>query len=260
MLNIQNDENINSVKDTKNLSVEILSEDDKENTALKHNSKDETLQSDTKNKSENNYQNNNLTQIAQKIQEIECQAKKDVSTVETLLKSGILNPQQGESLIQQIIKKGYAELQQCDLRTDNASNVQNAAQEPKQFDKMQAIIEFEKENPEFFKDGGRLDVLNYIKSGILEFDKQELEYISNLVEKIEKSAVDRYIKQAEYEAKLKQTNDEAKSRLSANAQNAKDTSGKQIAFTREQIDKMSSSEFIKNEKLIMEQMKQGLIR
>ena len=67
------------------------------------------------------------------------------------------------------------------------------------------------------------------------------------------------MKQAEFEAKLMKTNEEAKSRLNANAQNAKDTS-KQIAFTREQIGKMSGAEFTKNEKLIMEQLRQGLIR
>jgi len=260
MLNIQNDETINSVKDEETLSEENLSEDDKEKDILKHNSEKRNLLSDVENKSENEDKNNTLSQITQKIQEIERQAKEDVSKVEMLLKSGVLNPQQGESLIQQIIKKGYAELQQCDLKSEPSGKVQNNSQEKRQFDKTQAIIEFEKENPEFFKTDSRLDVLNYIKSGILEFDKQELEHISNLVEKLEKSAVDRYIKQAEYEAKLKQTNEEAKSRLSANAQNAKDSSDKQVAFTRKQIDKMSSSEFIKNEKLIMEQLKQGLIR
>ena len=68
-----------------------------------------------------------------------------------------------------------------------------------------------------------------------------------------------YLKQAEFEAKLRKTNDVAKSRLNANAQNAKDTF-KPTVFTREQIGKMSGAEFTKNEKLIMEQLRQGLIR
>lgn len=251
MSDIQNNEAENSIKENEAVTNNILSDDDKEKTLLKCNSKDECL---------NRNEDKTFNQIAEKIQEIERQAKEDVSKVEMLLKSGILNPRQGESLIQQIIKKGYNELQQVDLKSNDNVDVQNEIQEEKQFDKKQAIIEFEKEKPDFFNQEGRLDVFNYIKSGILEFDKQELEHISKLVEKIEQSAIERYIKQAEYEAKLKQTNDEAKSRLSANAQNAKCTSNKQIAFTREQIGKMSSSEFNKNEKLIMEQLRQGLIR
>ena len=251
MPNIQNDESANFVKENDAVTNNTQSDDDKEKTLLKCNSKNESL---------NQKEDKTLNQITQKIQEIEHQAKEDVSKVEMLLKSGVLNPKQGESLIQQIIKKGYNELQQIDLKSDDNEDVQNKIQEEKRFDKKQAIIEFEKENPDFFNQEGRLDVFNYIKSGILEFDKQELEHISKLVEKIEQSAIERYIKQVEYEAKLKQTNDEAKSRLSANAQNAKDTSNKQIAFTREQIGKMSSSEFNKNEKLIMEQLRQGLIR
>ncbi len=250
MLNNPNDEFVNSMGEIEVSQDKTLAEDDnKENANLKYNNKEENLK--VKDKA--------FHQIAQKIQEIERQAKEDVSKVENLLNSGILNPKLGESLIQQIIKKGYAELQQCDLNPENLIK-ESTDKNLKQFDKAQAIIEFEKENPDFFNQDGRLDVLNYIKSGILEFDKQELETISTLVEKIEKSAVERYIKQVEYEAKLRQTNDEAKSRLSANAQNAKDTSNKQIAFTRDQIGKMSSSEFIRNEKLIMEQVKQGLIR
>ncbi len=251
MPEIQNNESAIFIKENDAVNNKISSDDDREKEILKCNSKDESL---------NKQEDKSFNQIAQKIQEIERQAKEDVSKVEMLLKSGVLNPKQGESLIQQIIKKGYDELQQVDLKPNDTKDVQNKIQEENQFDKKQAIIEFEKEKPDFFNQEGRLDVFNYIKSGILEFDKQELEHISNLIEKIEQSAVKRYIKQAEYEAKLKQTNNEAKSRLSANAQNAKDTSNKQIVFTREQIGKMSSSEFNKNEKLIMEQLRQGLIR
>ena len=252
MLNAQNDSSVNLEKDTESKVHTDLKEDDKDKSILEYNS-DEKRFDKTEDKPFN--------QKSQKFQQIEQQTKEDILKVEMLLKAGVLNQNQGESLIQQIIKKGYAELQQYDLNTDNKANdVQNKTQEIKQFDKVEAIIEFEKDKPDFFNKDGRLEVLNYIKSGILEFDKQELELISNLIEKIEKSAVERYVKQAEYEAKLNQTNNEAKSRLSANAQNAKDRTDKQIAFTREQIGKMSSSEFNRNEKLIMEQLKQGLIR
>ena len=192
-----------------------------------------------------------------KLQRVERKTKENISKVEMLLKSGLLNQVQGENLIQQIIKKGYAELEQCDL--ESSENLSATQKQEKSFDKVQAITEFEKENPEFFNEKGRLEVLNYIKSGSLEFDKEELGRISELIKTVEQNAIDRYLKQTEFEAKLMKTNEEAKSRLNANAQNAKDTS-KQIAFTREQIGKMSGAEFTKNEKLIMEQLRQGLIR
>ena len=88
---------------------------------------------------------------------------------------------------------------------------------------------------------------------------QALRHSISIVKTVEQSAIDRYLKQAEFEAKLRKTNDVAKSRLNANAQNAKDTF-KPTVFTREQIGKMSGAEFTKNEKLIMEQLRQGLIR
>lgn len=45
-----------------------------------------------------------------KIQRVEKKTKDNISKVEMLLKAGLLNQVQGENLIQQIIKKGYAEL------------------------------------------------------------------------------------------------------------------------------------------------------
>ncbi len=201
--------------------------------------------------------NDSLKNFETIVQNVEKRAKDNISNVEMLLKSGLLNQVQGEILIQQIIKKGYAELEQYNLEDDKSPNL--TKNEEKSFDKIQAITEFEKENPEFFKENGRLEVLNYIKSGCLEFDRNELNQISELIKTVEQSAIDRYLKQAEFEAKLRKTNDVAKSRLNANAQNAKDTF-KPTVFTREQIGKMSGAEFTKNEKLIMEQLSQGLIR
>lgn len=206
---------------------------------------------------QNQKESDALKKVEDKIHEIERRAKNDISKVEMFLKSGLLNQKQGENLIQQIINKGYQELRQCDLKTPVQQTHQQLGE--KSFDKISAISEFEKENPDFFNKNGRLDVLNYLKSGVLNFDKEEVSQISKLIEMVEKSAIERYLKETEIEAKMQKTNEEAKSRLNANAQNAKDTS-KQTVFTREQIGKMSGAEFTKNEKLIMEQLRQGLIR
>lgn len=198
-----------------------------------------------------------LRQIESKFQAIEKKAKDDVAKIQQLLQLGIINPLQGQSLIQLVMKKGYEELQQCGL-TEKESV---APEKPRVLlDKKQAIIEFEKENPEFFNNEGRLEVLNYIKSGSLEFDKDELSQISKMVEAVENAAIQRHLKKSEFESQIQKTNEAAKSRLAANAQSSKDTPSKNMVFTREQIGNMSGAEFTKNEKLIMEQLRKGLIR
>lgn len=244
-----------------NLNEEIENKSD-----VNKNSDHQELECDSKKQVEDNFINSQefskndfeaFKNFKTKVQNVEKWAKDSVSKVEMLLKSGLLNQNQRENLIQQIITKGCVELEKCNLETDKNPNLTEKSE--KAFDKIQAITEFEKENPEFFNEKGRLEILNYIKSGCLEFDREELNLISELIKGVEQSAIDRYLKQVEFEAKLKKTNDEAKSRLNANAQNAKDTF-KQVAFTREQIGKMSGEEFTKNEDLIMEYAKKGLIR
>lgn len=244
-----------------NLNEEIENKSD-----VNKNSDHQKLECDSKKQVEDNFINPQefskndfeaFKNFETKVQNVEKWAKDNISNVEMLLKSGLLNQDQRENLIQHIINKGLIELDKCNLETDKTLN--STEMPEKAFDKIQAITEFEKENPEFFNEKGRLEILNYIKSGCLEFDREELNLISELIKGVEKSAIDRYLKQVEFEAKLKKTNDEAKSRLNANAQNAKDTF-KQVAFTREQIGKMSGEEFTKNEDLIMEYAKKGLIR
>ena len=59
---------------------------------------------------------------------------------------------------------------------------------------------------------------------------------------------------------MQEENESAKQRLKSNAQNSGYTSSGNKVFTRGEIGKMSSEEFAKNEKLIMEQLRQGLIQ
>ena len=238
----------------------LLKNDDKENSEqqkFEHNGEND-LKNEIKNIKENQADDEALKKVEIKIQDVERKTKENISKIEMLLKSGLLNQMQGESLIQQIIKKGYIELQQCGLEQSDKEVPKQIEQKP--FDKNNAIIEFEKEYPDFFKENSRLGVLNYLKSGDLQFDKEELIHISEMIKDVENSAIERYLKKTELEEKMIKTNEEAKFRLNANAQNAKESSLKQTVFTREQIGKMSGAEFTKNEKLIMEQLKKGLIR
>ena len=237
---------------------EIAEEEIKEETPiqnLEHDSVQKTFEGN--NQKTESKPTDDLLQIQSTIQTIEQKAKEDVGKIQQLLKLGLINSLQGQSLIQLVMKKGYDQLQQCGLK-ENDSIAPDKSEGS--YDKRQAITEFEKENPGFFNDEGRLDVLNYIKSGSLEFDKDELSQISKMIEIVENAAIQRYLKKSEFESQMQKTNEAAKSRLAANAQSSKETPSKQLTFTREQIGNMSGAEFTKNEKLIMDQLRKGLIR
>ena len=157
-----------------------------------------------------------------------------------------MTKEQGLDLMNFVTKKAYEKYTNYGLATDEQESVS-------------AVKKLE-DTPEFFNRDGRIDVFDYLKSTNTDFDDDEISKISALVEKIEKSAVDRYLRQIEHEKMLNNENEAAKMRLRANAQNAVSDSGTNMVFTREQIGKMSGAEFAKYERAIMDQLKKGLIR
>ena len=68
------------------------------------------------------------------------------------------------------------------------------------------------------------------------------------------------MKKSEYEISLNDENALAKSKLTAYAQNSCSDGSVNKIFTREEIGAMSGEEFAKNEKAIMQQLKQGIIK
>ena len=173
---------------------------------------------------------------------------KEAVRIQNLVNSGVLNYQQGQYCMSQLAKKSMERLAQDQIPTVDKSLEINPFEE------------FAKLKPKFFNGEARSDVLNYLQNSNFIVDKDEICLISDLVEKIEKSAVDRYIKQQNHEKILNETNEAAKRKLTANAQNSTSAfSNINKIFTREQIGRMSGAEFTKNEDLIMEQMMKGLI-
>lgn len=176
--------------------------------------------------------------------------KENLNALHNLLNLGFVNEQQGQNLLNHIIRAALDE---------NVPKEQ--VEEPvKTYDKKEAFSEFEKENPEFFALDGRAQIKKYLDAEEIQFDKDELSKISKIVEQVEKSAIERYIKKAAHEENLEKSNSEAKQRLKANAQKSKSDGKNNSPFTREQIGKMSSAEFLENEKMIMDQLKKGLIK
>ena len=191
-------------------------------------------------------QADNQNQNFESAEAIKIKAAQAVRQIEELVQNGAMTKEQGLDLMNFVTKKAYEKYTNYGLATDEQESVS-------------AVKKLE-DTPEFFNRDGRIDVFDYLKSTNTDFDDDEISKISALVEKIEKSAVDRYLRQIEHEKMLNNENEAAKMRLRANAQNAVSDSGTNMVFTREQIGKMSGAEFAKYERAIMDQLKKGLIR
>lgn len=179
----------------------------------------------------------------------------DFIKIQNLEKQGLINPLQGQNLKNMVLKKAFEKLVQ------NGAIKQNSSPVSQKYNKNEVFSEFHKENPNFFSADGRGDVLDYLKSDDVILGKDELKKISKLVENIENKAIERYLKNEAHQKNLLNSNEAAKQKLTANAQNSS-FSDKNFSrvFTREQIGKMSGKEFAKYESLIMEQLRKGLIR
>lgn len=181
----------------------------------------------------------------------------DMQKIENFARQGLITAQQGQNLKNLVIKRAFDKYLENGIQTIQPKKEEIFVPE-NEYNFERVMNEFQKEKPRFFEGEGRKDVLEYIKSSNL--GKDEMKKISELVESVEKNAIDRYVKKTDYEKKLQKSNDEAKQKLKANAQTQgfSDTLGR--LFTRNQIGKMTSAEFVKNEKEIMSQLRKGLIK
>ena len=178
-------------------------------------------------------------------------AVNDLKTIKNLVQTGVMTQEQGQNLMNYVTQKAFEKY--CTLQN---SQTPQALQSVKQVQQpVQNSIP-----PEFFNREGRIDVFDYLRNSNTDFDEDELSKISALVEKIENTAVERYLKELEHEKTLKNENETAKQRLRANAQNSVSDGLKNLVFTREQIGKMSGAEFAKHERAIMDQLRKGLIK
>lgn len=169
----------------------------------------------------------------------------DVKLIENLVQNGVMTQEQGRNLVNFITQKAFA-------KYNNEKTLSNPL--------VQAVQPTNMPTPDFFNQDGRIDVFDYLKQANVNFDDDEISKISALVEKIENSAVAKYLRAQEHEKTLNSENESAKQRLRANAQNSASDGTKNLVFTREQIGKMSGAEFAKHERAIMDQLRKGLIK
>ena len=183
----------------------------------------------------------------------------DADRVQELVQNNVITQEQGHYLYNQLLKKAQL-INKYKLAQQGNVSAASQAEEPdeEEIPEESPMDLFNKERPGFFEAAGRGDILNYIKG--FDMDKDEIVKIAQLVEALEHSAVDNYLKKSEYEKSLNDENAIAKSRLSAYAQNPASDGNLVKVFTREEIGKMSGKEFTKNEDAIMAQLKKGLIK
>ncbi len=182
-------------------------------------------------------------------------AVNDINMISNLVETGVMTQEQGQNLMNYVTKKAFEKYiaSQSSETPNKISALASTITEQEQKTQNMPM-------PDFFNKDGRLDVYDYLKNSEIEFDNGEISKISDLVEKIENSAIERYLKEKEHEKALNNENEFAKQRLRANAQNTSSDGLKNLVFTREQIGKMSGAEFAKHERAIMDQLKNGLIK
>ena len=182
-------------------------------------------------------------------------AVNDINMISNLVETGVMTQEQGQNLMNYVTKKAFEKYiaSQSSETPNKISALASTITEQEQKTQNMPM-------PDFFNKDGRLDVYDYLKNSEIEFDNGEISKISDLVEKIENSAIERYLKEKEHEKALNNENEFAKQRLRANAQNTSSDGLKNLVFTREQIGKMSGAEFAKHERAIMDQLKKGLIK
>lgn len=186
--------------------------------------------------------------------------EQDFLKIQQLIQTGLINSVQGQNLKQQVLKKAFDKLVQTEKMKRSSPAFNPDTIDVKPSNKNEVFEEFSKSNPDFFVPEGRKEVLDYLKSDDVIIGKDELNKISSIIRSVEKSAIDRYLQKMTHEKTLRESNESAKQRLSANAQKSSSGTNYSKTFTREQIGKMSSAEFAKNESVIMDQLQKGLIK
>ncbi|MBO6088664.1 hypothetical protein J6P92_10040 [bacterium] len=192
-------------------------------------------------------QADNQNSLSEQQEQIKMLAVREIKKIENYVQTGQLTQDQGLNLMKFVTEKAFEKCSKISQLPEEQTTLQNVSQKTK-------------ETPDFFKKDGRIDVFNYLMDSDTNFDDDEISKISSIVEKIENSAIERFLKAKEHEKTLKNENESAKQRLRANAQNSSYDGTTNLVYTREQIGRMSGAEFAKHERAIMDQLRKGLIK
>ncbi|OLA94572.1 MAG: hypothetical protein BHW64_03085 [Candidatus Melainabacteria bacterium LEY3_CP_29_8] len=138
---------------------------------------------------------------------------------------------------------------------DMLQNVQTQTQQTP-LNIVELLKQFEASNTDFFKKPSRQSVKEYLQNNIDEMTPSH----SKLVTTIETGAVDDYVNQMNHQKQLENANKEAISKMNTNVANTSNLSNNLLnkVFTREDVKKMSTDEFLANEAQIMAQLREEM--
>ncbi len=174
----------------------------------------------------------------------------DLKKVDLLTSLGRLNQLQGTNLKEKIFQSAFGDAKKEPQKTQTST-------EKKIQD---ALLDFEKDNPDFFGSASRMLVKSYLQEGVSGISTDELSKIVDIVEKLEHEAILRFQQSKAQEKTALDENQQAKSKLESTAISAPRSSGDvSRVFSRKEIAAMPTAEFIKNEAAIQDQIKKGLI-
>ena len=195
-----------------------------------------------------NEKNKNQTPASNDKPAVTPDVMEDMEKIISLVKSGAIPREQGMAWIKQF--SGFSEPQRAGTpaKTDEPP-AQEQAKEP--------VAE---QNGDYSASGNYSEIFDYLKKLVPSLSNENYQALSGMLGNIENKAVEKYNKQADYEKNLKNQNDSDKRRMTSNAQGYGYDGNKNRTFTRAEIGKMSTKEFLKNEAVIFEQLRKGNIQ
>lgn len=189
----------------------------------------------------------------------------DFNKIDQLVHTGKINAQTGMALKNQVISNAFGSTSSPSLGVDSSQiatssqttspTTTNNTVAPNQR-LLDSLQEFESKNANFFNSPARSILKNYLIQNFDDLSTQSLQIISNIVQELENSAVNSYKSQLDHSNSINSANEAAKLKLNSNAtySSRADQSIPKV-FSRQDIDSMSSEEFLALEPQIMAQLK-----
>lgn len=205
----------------------------------------------------NNYLNNSLQNSFNPVHRCNLNLQEHLKYVDTLVLLKIIDTQTGESIKQNMAatfnNNGVSNQTGWNLNQYNAFK-DSSLQKPN------IEADFDISKSEFLK--ARECLLNYLQNLDIELNREDLKNIEAVVLELEKAALLRQqVKNSENAFELLNKNNEiAKERLmTGSMQGSGIQNPPNKTFSRDEIAKMSTAEFIKNEPMINYQLQNGLL-
>lgn len=192
----------------------------------------------------------------------------DFNKIDQLVHTGKINAQTGMALKNQVISNAFGSTSSPSLSVDPSQITTTSSTSPSSTHTpndnilapnqklLDSFQEFESKNANFFNSPARSILKNYLIQNFDDLSTQSLQIISNIVRELENSAVNSYKSQLDHSNSINSANEAAKLKLNSNAtySSRADQSIPKV-FSRQDIDSMSSEEFLALEPQIMAQLK-----